>query len=352
MVTPSARARQWARSLACHHLCLVIVHVRKEHCLTMPAGICEKLCGLLRKRSFVAIGSREGWLCIVGDVWQTARFGQSHHPFGNGKIESLAVSSSHIAVGCSHNEGRCAWIYILSSSTCAELNRFDLAVPRSSICRLSLAYKPSGNQLAAACGEWLVLMSEIGEVHRRICLAGIGFVTRVTYRPDGAELAIACKRAQIRFVSLLMGLRFRSVVIDDATGIVNDAAYRPDGKHLAIACPGSVYIIDAPTGEMICKVAMGYGDWFDRIVYRPDGNQLAVASATGRRPVPEIATWPMNVVIVGSQDLAYEPSGEQLAFASSVRGLVDVIKADTLEVTSHIDMRPASVSTLAFYSGA
>src|SRR5262249_7515263 len=145
----------------------------------------------------------------------------------------------------------------------------------------SVAFRPDGKQLAAACRSEVVVLAPEGDAEPQRLPTESDLRTHVGFSPDGQTLAAVGgspgQYGEVTFFQQAEGVwKLRT-----AKRIGKDTLFRggfsPDGKTLALGGPdGAVYVV--PTGDGELQKHDLHSDWVCAVVYSVDGRLLISAS--------------------------------------------------------------------------
>jgi eukaryotic-like serine/threonine-protein kinase len=144
----------------------------------------------------------------------------------------------------------------------------------------AVAFSPDGRLLA---GETLnrevkVLSATTGEPVATLP-GNASYINAVAFSPDGRRIASAGQDHTVRVWDI--PTRKEAFALPDF-GVINDVAFSPDGKTLVTTgrLLGHVMLWDASTGKEI-RTLSGHTNAVNRVVFSPDGLQLASADLDG-----------------------------------------------------------------------
>src|SRR5262249_50332621 len=108
-------------------------------------------------------------------------------------------------------------------------------------------------------------------------------VCEMVFRPDGSQLACACKDGTVRVWDMATGKAIHTFKAPTPfTADSSSVAYSSDGQRLASAGPAGVKIWDPVTGHEICTLTVRRAkNWPYRVAFSPDGSYLATVDGEG-----------------------------------------------------------------------
>lgn len=111
------------------------------------------------------------------------------------------------------------------------------------------------------------------------------------------------------------------------------AQFSPDGKAVAWLAPGKLRVADVATGKQRCELGDGT-TVFHTLAFAPDGRRLAVLDGDLRLYILDAATGAelRRGSVDGASGLAFSPDGTLLAVADTRRGVLTLLRSDTLEL--------------------
>ncbi|MBS0263660.1 MAG: WD40 repeat domain-containing protein, partial [Planctomycetes bacterium] len=140
----------------------------------------------------------------------------------------------------------------------------------------------------------------------------------VIFSPDGTEIASVEGRL-IVFRDAATGKTIRT--LQEASGELRSIAYSPDGQRVGVgvhASPPMLAVWDVAKSERVCE-CRGHTDVILKVAFRPDGKQIASASADETIRLWQAETGQLLHTLEGHAgailDVAYSPDGTQLASA-------------------------------------
>jgi len=224
------------------------------------------------------------------------------------------------------------------------------SVPLSSGCVWSLAYAPSGQQLAAGCefGSLHLVAPESGAIIHSVPLSS-GHVGSLAYAPSGQQLAAGCESGSLHLVAPESAAIIRSVPL--SSGCVESLAYAPSGQQLAAGCHnGSLHLVASESGAIIRSVPLSSGCVWS-LAYAPSGLQLAAGCEFGSLHLvaPESGAIVHSVPLSSGRvwSLAYAPSGQQLE-AGCELGSLHLVAPESGAIVRSVHLSSGRVWSLAY----
>lgn len=152
---------------------------------------------------------------------------------------------------------------------------YPVAVPVTAV-----AFSADGGEvLVGGYHEITVWDATEGTLVRRI--ENLGQRTFAIRRsPDGKQMAVACgepgRSGEVRLVDFASGEV--TAVVARSTDVALDVAFRPDGEQIAVASADSqIQIVDLKTLQTVRTLA-GHADWVTAVAWSADGKKLVSAS--------------------------------------------------------------------------
>lgn len=184
----------------------------------------------------------------------------------------------------------------------------------------ALAFSADGTQLYSSGYRELLVWNLDGTLAGRIGNLGER-IYAIEPSPDGSQLAVACGRAgregEVRLVSLSGEQAGRVTAVpvrcDD---VVLDVAFRPDGRELAVASADkTIRIVDLESGS-VTRSFQSHAEQVTAVSYSADGTRLASASRDGSAKVFDAASGQLLVSYQGHgspvRGVALLPDGGQV----------------------------------------
>ncbi|MBN2005062.1 MAG: CHAT domain-containing protein [Anaerolineae bacterium] len=147
-------------------------------------------------------------------------------------------------------------------------------------------------------------------------------VTSVAYSPNAKMIASGAWNCRILLHSTSTITTSRTLwqPRDDQDHCsVYSLAFSPDGKILATSSRAMVVLWDVEQG-ITTTYLLGYNDWIPKVIFSPDGSQLASASADGSIFLWDMQNLQTPTVMRGNKgavwDIAFSPDGKILAAAN------------------------------------
>ena len=142
-----------------------------------------------------------------------------------------------------------------------------------------------------------------------------GWVTSVSFSPDGKQLASASWDKTVRLWDVQSGAQLK--VFAGHTRRVTSVSFSPDGKQLASSGNDkTVRLWDVQSGAQL-KVFAGHTNWVNSVSFSPDGKQLASASRDKTVRLWDVQSGAELQVFTGHTDevnsVSFSPDGKQLA---------------------------------------
>lgn len=196
----------------------------------------------------------------------------------------------------------------------------------------SLAYRPDGKRLAAACSfsenrllpiaDIRVWDAETGALN--LTLRGHrGGVTGIAYSPDGALLASSSMDGTVRLWDLQTGASLAT--FQGHTGPVHDVAFPNAGWIVSIGKDGTARVWDLKSRREARSIDLGVGA-LTRLALHPGQELVAVGAANGSvfwRDAHTLASVGSDRRHTGKiEALAFHPNGRELASAGEDREII------------------------------
>lgn len=217
----------------------------------------------------------------------------------------------------------------------------------------SLAREPSGNLIASANGDELVLteLSTGREVRRIKSTTILHSLTEVAFSPDGKMLASSGLVGFLKIWDAATGREIRR--IRTALGPAPQFAFSPDSKFLAAGDGAGTYVWDLATGQEDPRFSPLLTGPTDLVCFVPRGTTIAVG---GRN---EVSVWNLETrraigkeLFSANWTLAVAPDGSSLA-AGGYSGVLHLWKLRDGAVLNMAPKRPSdddppSITAIAF----
>jgi WD40 repeat protein len=216
-----------------------------------------------------------------------------------------------------------------------------------------VAVRPDGRQVALACRDGCVRVCDpdTGRVQRQLRGHAQG-VRGVAYSPDGRRLVSGSWDITVRIWDL-DGDR-PPLVLTGHTSDITGVAFSPDGTRVASASGDkTARVWDARTGKPLATFT-GHGNWVFCVAFSPDGTQVASASADGTAKVWSAADGKEELSFTGHQGsvgcVSFHPDGRRLASGGADR-VIRVWAADTGKELATFQGHNGPLTSLAFQPG-
>ncbi|KAH7919484.1 WD40 repeat-like protein [Leucogyrophana mollusca] len=145
-----------------------------------------------------------------------------------------------------------------------------------------VAYFPDGRHIASASGDKTVIIWDIksgrqdGQPLQHDSSIKRHYVHRLAYSPDGRWIATGGQRV-VRLWDADTGRPGRELL--ECGGYVTCVTFSPDGSRIAAGCDdGSFQVIDVSTGEVVVGPIKGHTKLVASVMYSPDGRLLITGS--------------------------------------------------------------------------
>jgi WD40 repeat protein len=173
----------------------------------------------------------------------------------------------------------------------------------------SVAFRPDGRQLAAACGDEIILWDVPSGEALPKHLSHSGRITNLVYSPDGKRLASVGLDRKARVWDAAAGRELRAFTVKDPGRL----AFSPDGSQLAVTGPLRVWSLSDGTETAIIK---GHASHESAIAWSSDGMRLATSSDDQTLRVWDIKSGNELLRLKGHKaavtDVTFCPSGDHL----------------------------------------
>jgi eukaryotic-like serine/threonine-protein kinase len=182
------------------------------------------------------------------------------------------------------------WYYLI------RLCRVEPVVLRDAADLHGVAFRPDGEQLAAACEDSAVKIWNLKTGKVAQTLPGhAGYVYSVAFRPpDGRYLASASADKTVRVWDLATGQTVfsRPGQLGEMSGMANAVAFSSDGRLLAAGGEdGIVTVYDAADGGKVGQLPEKHEYAAECVAFSPDGRLLATGSWGGVLRIYNARTW-------------------------------------------------------------
>jgi WD40 repeat protein/serine/threonine protein kinase len=189
----------------------------------------------------------------------------------------------------------------------------------------SVAFRPDGDQIAAACGDGTVKVWDLKTSKVVQTLRGHkSYVFSVAFRPpDGRYLASASADRTVRVWDLTTGAKVFECGghLGEFNGMAYAVAFSPDGRHLfAGSEDGRAILWDAADGREVRRLPEKHENTAVSVAFSRDGRLLASGSWAGVLRIWEARTGRLLHAIAAHDHrisaVTFHPDGRSLATAS------------------------------------
>ncbi len=242
----------------------------------------------------------------------------------------------------------------------ARLCRVEPPVFRTTAEVHGIAFRPDGEQIAAACEDGTVKLLDSTTGMLVQTLPGRKApVFAVAFSPDGRHLAVASEDRTIRLCDLATGhdVFIRGGQMGESAGLAYSVAFSPDGRQLIAGSDtagsevGLAIIWNVADGTEVCRLP-GHEKAAECVAFSPDGRLVATGSWAGVLRIWDARSGQLlRTVPAHGQDrisaVAFHPDGRSLATASYDR-TVKIWDAATGDPVRTLKGHAGFVAGLAF----
>ena len=280
-------------------------------------------------------------------VWSIPRHAEQEAiPFQGGAVNSVAYSPNGALLAAGGSDGK-----VLLADPSRKSRTMLTAAPRGQQIR-SVAFNPSGNELATTAGGGVVLWDPATHAKLRTLIANLReAMYSVAFSPDGKRLAVAGSNGVIYLWNLAGGSQPRRL---RSGSPINSIAFSRNGQQLVAGGATAVTLWNVATGRQDGQPLTGQLAAVYSVAFNPGGTVLAAAGAdrtislwrypTGARFGVPIATHAHPV-----HSVAFSPNGLVVASGDAYGEIVLTNRKNGQEL--HVIPGPGSddsVGDLAF----
>jgi WD40 repeat protein/serine/threonine protein kinase len=194
----------------------------------------------------------------------------------------------------------------------------------------AVSWSPDGQRLATACLDGAVKLWQ-ADNGRELFLPLKGHPAQIhsmSWSPDGQRLATASFDRMAKVWDAANGREL--VTLKVHTGSVGRVAWSPDGQRLATgSADGTARVWEAASGRELLSFQGQPGGM--SVAWSPDGTRLALGGAGGTVQVKPVASWRELGLGAGTVGLIGSPQGQGLFLGAAALTLVNTGEVPTLK---------------------
>lgn len=186
-------------------------------------------------------------------------------------------------------------------------------------------------ELKAAISLWDI---ETGKLKTRLYVPAFGFISSLTFSPDGKNLASGVSSGVVEHRVLLTDVATGKNKGSFQAGALNSAAFSRDGKTLSVVTRGTVMLYDVATSKVKDRSRLDELDPLLWVAFAPNGRTLAALNMDRTVRLFDQATGKQQGILDGLKEVAwcaaFSPDSRTLATgdASGTIKLWDVPSRD------------------------